>query len=254
MNIVVDGVLTHYEVSGDAKKPVALLLHGWAADSKSLAGLAAHLQAHYYVVRIDLPGFGGTEKPPADWHIADYANFVRDAAAKMGLNKIGLLVGHSFGGRITIKAVATGVLAPQKVVLLGSGGITHSRDARNLVYKTIAKTGKAVTSLPGLRAFQSRLKRALYKSAGSTDYLNAGAMKQIFLHSINEDLREDAASISVPTLLIWGERDDQTPPADGRLLAEAIPGAELHIIAQAGHYVQLDAPHEVTRLIDRFLQ
>jgi pimeloyl-ACP methyl ester carboxylesterase len=252
MNIVVNGVLTHYEAAGDAKKPVALLLHGWAADVKSLAGLGAHLQRHYYVVRLDLPGFGGTEQPPADWHIADYAHFVRDAAAKIGLKSIALLVGHSFGGRITIKAAATGVIAPQKIVLLGSGGITHSRDARNLAYKIVAKAGKAVTSLPGLRGLQGKLKKALYASAGSTDYLNAGAMKQIFLHSINEDLRGDAAKIAVPTLLIWGGRDDQTPPTDGELLARAIPGAKLHIIKDAGHYVQLDAPHEVEALIDRF--
>jgi pimeloyl-ACP methyl ester carboxylesterase len=253
MNAVVNGVLTHYEAAGDTKLPVALLLHGWAADVNSLAGLAVHLQGRYRVVRVDLPGFGGSERPPADWHIVDYARFIRDFAAKIGVKKIGLLIGHSFGGRITIKAVASGVLAPQKIVLLGSGGIQHSHTVRNQAYKILAKTGKLVTALPGLRQFRSALRGILYESAGSTDYLRSGEMKQIFLHSINEDLRGDATKITIPALLIWGEGDDQTPPADGKLLAQAIPGAQLHIIKNAGHYVQLDAPAEVAALIDAFI-
>lgn len=253
MNIVVNGVLAHYETTGDAKKPVALLLHGWAADIKSFAGLAAHLQKRYFVVRLDLPGFGGSERPPADWHIADYANFARDFAAKAGIAAVDLLVGHSFGGRIAIKAVATGVLTPKKIVLLGSGGIRHSNDARNRLYKIVAKTGKFVTALPGLRQFRGKLRQALYASAGSTDYINSGEMKQVFLHSINEDLRGDAAKITIPALLVWGEKDDQTPPSDGTILAAAIAGSSLHVITGAGHYVQLDAPSEVAALIDRFI-
>jgi pimeloyl-ACP methyl ester carboxylesterase len=251
MNVVVDGILVHYQESGDKNAPVALLLHGWAADIKSFAKLAEHLQKQYRVVRLDMPGFGASEQPSPDWHIASYAQFVSHFVAKVGLD-IALLIGHSFGGRVSIKAIASGALTPQKLVLLDSGGIQHSRDARNQVYKAIAKTGKVVTMLPGLRRFQGRLKRALYKSAGSTDYLNAGVMKQIFLNTINEDLRADAAKITVPTLLIWGANDDQTPVEDGKILADAIKNSRLEVIQGAGHYVQLDAPENVQTLIDEF--
>jgi pimeloyl-ACP methyl ester carboxylesterase len=253
VNTVVTGTLVHYEESGEKTAPVALLLHGWAADAKSFAGLAAHLQKDFRVIRLDLPGFGGSERPKTDWQIADYAQFVHDFTQKIELQNIALLVGHSFGGRICIKVVASGLLVPKQLVLLGSGGIKHSNDARNQLYKAIAKTGKAVTTLPGLRQFQSRLKRALYKSAGSTDYITAGPMKQIFLNSINEDLRTDAAKITVPSLLIWGENDDQTPPADGEILASAIPHSQFHVVANAGHYVQLDAAPEVAKIIDGFI-
>jgi len=253
MNTVVDGILVHYQEAGDKDAPVALLLHGWAADIKSFAKLAEHLQKQFRVIRLDMPGFGGSEQPSPDWHIADYAQFVAHFATKINVQKIGLLVGHSFGGRVSIKAVASGLLAPAQLVLLDSGGVQHSRDARNQVYKAIAKTGKVVTMLPGLRKFQGKLRRALYKSAGSTDYLNAGVMKQIFLNTINEDLRADAAKIAIPTLLVWGANDDQTPVADGELLAEAIPGSHLQVVAGAGHYVQLDAPEKVQQFIDEFV-
>lgn len=253
MNTVVDGILVHYQEAGDKNAPVALLLHGWAADIKSFAKLAEHLQKNYYVIRLDMPGFGGSEQPRPDWRIADYAQFVAHFTAKINLQNIAVLVGHSFGGRVSIKAVSGGLLAPQRLVLLDSGGVQHSRDARNQVYKAIAKTGKVVTMLPGLRKFQSKLRRALYTSAGSTDYLQAGTMKQIFLNTINEDLRTDAAKITVPTLLIWGANDDQTPVEDGKLLAAAIQNSTLHVIEGAGHYVQLDAPEKVQQYIDEFV-
>lgn len=253
MNTVVDGILVHYQEAGDKYAPVALLLHGWAADIKSFAKLAEHLQKQFRVIRLDMPGFGGSEQPSPDWRIADYAQFVAHFAAKINLHDITLLVGHSFGGRVSIKAIAGGLLTPRQLVLLDSGGVQHSRDARNQVYKAIAKTGKAVTMLPGLRKFQGKLRRALYKSAGSTDYLNAGVMKQIFLNTINEDLRADAAKITVPTLLIWGANDDQTPVEDGKILAEAIKGSNLQVIPNAGHYVQLDAPDKVQQYITEFV-
>src|SRR5690348_8016012 len=144
MNAVVDGILVHYQESGDKNAPVALLLHGWAADVKSFAKLAEHLQKQFRVVRLDMPGFGASEQPSSDWHMADYAQFVSHFVAKVGLDGV-LLVGHSFGGRVSIKAVASGLLSPQKLVLLDSGGVQHSRDARNKMYKAIAKTGKMIT-------------------------------------------------------------------------------------------------------------
>jgi pimeloyl-ACP methyl ester carboxylesterase len=111
----------------------------------------------------------------------------------------------------------------------------------------MAKLGKAITVLPGLRRLRGRLRQRLYQAAGSTDYLYAGPLRQIFLNTINEDLQADAARITVPTKLIWGEYDTEAPVADGRLLAARIPQATLHIIPSAGHFVYVDAPRTSRR-------
>lgn len=253
INVVVDNLLAHYLADGPEAAPVVLMLHGWGASAQNFAGLAAHLAPNFRVIRLDLPGFGGTELPPAAWHITDYAQFVAAFLRKLNLPHPPYIIAHSFGGRITLKAVGEGIIAPKHIILMGSAGVRHSQTARNQVYKLIAKTGKAVTALPGLRGLQGKLRAKLYQSAGSTDYLTAGSLRQIFLNTINEDLQETAARITVPTLLIWGQHDREAPVADGQLLASRISGATLHIIPEAGHFVFNDAPEAVYRLVDKAL-
>lgn len=245
--IIVQDLALAYKDEG--KGPTVVMLHGWGADLSSFEVLAGMLTPSYRVIRLDLPGFGDSEQPLSDWHIADYANCVAAFLQKLGVSKVHALLGHSFGGRISIKAVGTGLITPEHVVLVGSAGVRQSQTLRNRVYKAVAKTGKAVTSLPGLSALQPRLRKALYTSAGSTDYLQAGTMKQIFLHTINEDLQADAANITVPTILIWGKNDTETTLAQGEKLASCIPNARLFSIEGAGHYAFIDEPQKVADYI-----
>jgi pimeloyl-ACP methyl ester carboxylesterase len=177
---------------------------------------------------------------------------VQAFTAKLGLRKIEFLVGHSFGGRVAIKAIADGVLSPTRLVLIGSAGVRHSLSLRNQLFKALAKTGKAVAAIPGLSSVSPSLRRALYRSAGSVDYLDSGPLKQIFINTINEDLRDSASKITIPTLLIWGAQDTDTPPADGRILAKLISHSSFILVAKAGHYTHLDAPERVYQAIDEF--
>ena len=62
------------------------------------------------------------------------------------------------------------------------------------------------------------------------------------------------AQIACPTLVITGELDGPTPPADGRLIAEQIPGARLNIIPQAGHLSNLEQPEAFNRALLDFLE
>ncbi len=248
---VVSGLITTYSDHGSG--PVLVLLHGWGTDHKSFAGLSAALADTYRVICVDLPGFGGTQQPPTDWHIADYAQFVGDFLAKIGIDGDYIIGGHSFGGRVCIKAVGTGLLTPTKLMLIDSAGVRVSRSFRNQLYKAAAKVGKAITAVPPFKALQPKLRMALYKSAGSTDYLDAGTMKQIFLHTINEDLLTDAGGITVQTLLLWGEQDDATPLAQGKTLAATIPASKLQVVPNAGHYVFIDQLEQTVAIVRRFL-
>jgi pimeloyl-ACP methyl ester carboxylesterase len=62
------------------------------------------------------------------------------------------------------------------------------------------------------------------------------------------------AQIACPTLVITGELDGPTPPADGRLMAGTIPGARLEIIPGAGHLSNLEQPDAFNRALQLFLQ
>ncbi|MFS8120651.1 MAG: alpha/beta fold hydrolase, partial [Microcoleus sp.] len=142
---------------------------------------------------------------------------------------------------------------PQKIVLIGAAGIKHDKDVRNLGYVIIAKAGKLVLSLPGFRNVRQKAKGALYKSIGSQDYLRSGTMKEIFIHTIREDLSDQASRITLPTLLIWGEHDEESPIEDARQFNRLIQGSELHIIPNSGHFVHTEQADTVNELIGAFL-
>jgi len=248
MKVIVSQLAVDYQDAGSG--PVMLMLHGWKDSANTFQQLVPQLASTWRVVCVDLPGFGGTEAPASDWHLADYVAFVRSFCDKLEIEPE-ILVGHSLGGRIVLKAVSEGVFKPERIILIASAGIAKSDSARNRAYNVVAKTGKVVTKVPPLSFWRNRLRRKLYQRAGS-DYLDAGPLAQTFLNIIAEDLQPNARNIMTPTLLIWGDKDTETPAADGLTLNRLIKGSRLEFIAGAGHFVHHEQPGAVARLMTEF--
>lgn len=248
---IVDGVDTRFRDSGGAG-PVVLLLHGWGDTLATFDQLIPELGEKRFV-RLDLPGFGGSELPSSPWSVLQYAEFVRHFLDKLGIAEPDILVGHSFGGRIAIKGVAGGILKPKKLVLIASAGVAARGGAWRSVFSLLAKTGKFITSFPPLSLFREHLRKKLYRLAGSVDYLQAGAMKETFLKVVRENLKEDAEKIHVHTLLVWGEHDAETPLAEARILEKAVADVRLATIPEAGHFVHRDMPKETAESIRAFI-
>ena len=249
MKIIINNLATEYTDQGSG--PVVMLLHGWGGSLHGFDLLVPNLVTNHRVIRLDLPGFGGTEAPSETWNLDDYINFVKSFVQKLDL-KIDVLVGHSFGGRISIKGLASGGLTANKLILIGSAGLAKSQTLRNQILKGLTKIGNLVSYLPPLIFWRQQLKRKLYRAIGS-DYLDAGVLKQTYLKIIAEDLSDVAPKVATPTLLIWGEKDVTTPLADGRRLATLIPHSQLEIIKDADHDVHQQKPNEVSELINKFL-
>lgn len=251
MKLVVDGQLIEYKDAGKGK--VLLLLHGWGASLGTYDALATVLEKRFRVIRFDFPGFGSSPKPEDSWGVSEYARLTASLVQKLKIDQVYAVIGHSFGGRVIIKGISLGVLTPDKVVLMGAAGIKPAKSIKKHALKAVAKTGKAVTSLPGIRRFRSSLQQKLYAAAGSNDYLEARSMQQIFLNTINEDLLPEVAATKQPTLLIWGENDQDTPLSDAYKMKDKLKKAELRIVPDAGHFVYLDAPAVVSSELEKFL-
>lgn len=247
---IVDGVDVHFKDGGMGL--VVLLLHGWGDTLATFDRLIPELGDKRFV-RLDLPGFGASEPPSSPWDVSRYAEFVRHFLDKLGVAEPDVLVGHSFGGRIAIKGVASGFLKPKKLILIASAGAAARGGARRSIFSILAKMGKFLTALPPLSFFRERLRGNLYRLAGSADYLQAGAMKETFLKVVSENLAADAEKINVPTLLVWGEHDAETPLAEARILEKAVANARLDIIPEAGHFVHREKPREVAEKINAFI-
>lgn len=249
MKIIVQNLATEYQDGGSG--PVMLFLHGWQDSSRTFDALTSHLSQGWRVIRLDLPGFGETEMPPAAWSIDDYGRFVATFIGKLNLH-IAVLVGHSFGGRIAIKGIAEKYLYADKVVLIASAGTSSRRTIRNTFFGMGAVVGRALTAFPPLSLWREQIRQKLYRLIGS-DYANTGALRDTFVRIIAEDLSAQARLVDIPTLLIWGARDTETPLADGQRLSSLIRGSVFRVIDNAGHFVHQEKPQEMARIIQAFL-
>jgi pimeloyl-ACP methyl ester carboxylesterase len=79
----------------------------------------------------------------------------------------------------------------------------------------------------------------------------AGALRGM---AIRPDRRADLGSIAIPTLVLTGENDVISPPAEAREIAQALPDAQLEVIHAAGHLAPYENPAAVNKAILRFLE
>lgn len=253
MNLVVSGLLTHYErvrPSNRAAKLV-LIIPGWADTSVSWRQVQQELGRHYDVVVIDLPGFGGSEKPEATWGLDEYSEFINEFISKLNTGSIHAIVGHSNGGAIAIRGLGRGKLSTSRLILIASAGIRGQGTARKSLIKVITKAGKAISS-PLPADMKSKLRKFIYRRAGS-DMLVAEHMTDTFKKVIATDVRHDAAAIKLPTLLIYGDKDTDTPSSFGYIFASAITGSRMVVVPDAGHFLFLEKPSEIITEIKDFL-
>ena len=247
-------MMQHVTVTGRDGIPV-VLLHGWGANLQLMQPLADRLAPLGHTIHLfDLPGFGETPPPSVAWSVPDYANCVLETLDELGLTKVHL-VGHSFGGRISLVLGADHPERIGKIALIDSAGVPNppnpATQARLTVYKTIRDglyTVGAKSLADGLRGWYGQ-------RYGSSDF-NAvsGVMRETFVKVVNQDLLPYAARIQAPTILLWGENDQDTPLWQAKKLEQTIPDAGLITFPGAGHYSYLERPVETVRILDHFFK
>lgn len=250
MQAIINGLLTDYDSSGKGK--TVLLLHGWGDSRHTYNALIKQFEEHYHVISLDLPGFGKTQSPPNAWDLSDYASFISSFLSKIQVKDLYALIGHSNGCAVAIHALATQKISAKKLVLLAASGVRDTARGKRTAIKLVAKTGKLLTFwLP--RHHKRALQKKLYGTVGS-DMLAVPQLKETFKRTVRQDVQAEAARLTLPTLLIYGENDRATPVKEiGNRFNELISGSKLHVIPDAEHFVHHDNPQIVARLIKEFL-
>jgi pimeloyl-ACP methyl ester carboxylesterase len=234
------------DCAGDA--PELIWAHGWGLSGDSLRPMAAALAGENHSLVLDLPGFGASPTPPGDWGTEHYADMAASWLATLPRKKR-IWIGHSYGCRVGMQLAARHPEAIDGLVLMAAAGLKRKRtlaQAAGLKARIYAfKLAKRL--LP-----QSAVDR-LYKRVGSTDSQRAGVMRPIFIRAVNENLESVAKAVKVPTLLIYGRDDDDTPPEIGERLQRYIAGADLLVLNGFDHHTILtDGRHQVLNEIRRF--
>jgi pimeloyl-ACP methyl ester carboxylesterase len=242
------GLKTRHLIAGSG--PPVLVLPGWDASIEAVYPIIAGLSPVATVHALDLPGFGQSDLPPEPWGVEDYQAFV---AAFMDALSIDAptIVGHSNGGRIAIRMAATEPGRASRLVLVDAAGIRPKRTLRWYRRVGMAKIGKYAARFLGSPG--ERLRTRLVGRAASADYLAAGEMRPTLVKLVNADLRPFMPAIKVPTLLVWGSEDSDTPVATAQEMERLIPDAGLVVLEGAGHFSYLDQPARFARIVSHFI-
>lgn len=239
--ITIDGLTIAEAIIGDVSHPPVLMLHGWGANISLIWRLAEKLSVRgYCVYTLDLPGFGESDLPPVAWSVNDYVKCILCYMEHHGFAEVHLF-GHSFGGRLSLILGSEHSSIINKIVLTSSAGIRPKTplfsQLRLKTYKGIRDGLKSI----GLKNLSDSLRQRYNERYGSTDFQDSeGVMRETFIKVVNQDLLSYAENIKRPTMLLWGENDEDTPLWMGQKLAEVIPDAGLHIFPNSGHYAYLE--------------
>jgi pimeloyl-ACP methyl ester carboxylesterase len=261
-----------YRVAGSG--PPVVLIHGMLNSSSHWQAVARRLAGEYTVIAPDLIGHGDSAAPRGDYSLGAHAASIRDLLAAIGVEQA-TIVGHSLGGGVAMQFFYQFPQRVERLVLISSGGL--GREVGPMLRSAALPGVSSLLSLTihprvlgMLWATGARLRD---RGVGAGVHLQAIARalrplenadaRQAFLHTLRAviDVRGQRVSATdrlylletVPTMIVWGERDHTIPIEHGRRAHEAIPHSVLRTLPKAAHFPHLDDPESLSDVLLEFI-
>jgi pimeloyl-ACP methyl ester carboxylesterase len=255
----VDGLELRYRTYGSPgdDKPNMVLLHGMANTLQSFRRVAPLLADDYYVVAVDIPGFGLSSKPDDfDYRAPNQARVIGEFIRELGMEQA-VVGGHSMGGAIAMR-VALNEPEISGLVVFNPGIITTGvpEYTRYLPFPFQRLSAKQF----GDREFRERFLKISYVNPDIVtdevmDNLQLAVRSEGYLTGTTQMMGqyEEATEaqmmgdVDVPVAIVWGEQDRNKSPEE---LAQLRAGFRNNILissADAGHYVHEESPEIVAR-------
>lgn len=213
-----------------------LFLHGWGQNKEMMEPLIDELKHKYRCVILDLPGFGKSSfnnTKTIDSYLEDIRLFL---VQKNILPKY--IVGHSFGGKL-----ATLYYLKYKDLL----GLV-------IIASPLLKPKRTLKYYYKIYAHKIKKKLKIKNNGGSTDYKNCPSqIRPLFINVVNTHFDKKINNITIPTLLIWGDKDEQVPLNKAKKINKKMVNSEL-CIEKGGHFAYLDNIQFTRLIIQQFLR
>lgn len=250
-----------------------LFIHGLGSSADRWLDIPDALSLYFHTVAIDLPGFGGSDKPSdMNYTIEAFSDIVREFIDKIkiteedrGNNKARTttLVGHSLGGYVASRIAATdNSNFLNKLVLVDSSGnlekptplldeyldaaINPSKEKVRKVFEQMVANPLLISDVL-VHGFIDRINRPGSKYAFESSLRNS-ANTQIGINNLNR-----ISEKGIPTLILWGMHDKVIPTQHSQIFKEAIKGSTVTLIPNTGHAPFTEKPALVCEYLHKFL-
>jgi 3-oxoadipate enol-lactonase len=243
-----------YTEEGVGEATPLVFLHGVGSDKSVWQPQLEYFGRTRHAIAFDYPGYGDSDPAPEGTTRDDYAAAILSAMRALGIARAHVC-GLSLGGVI---AIALHHAAPDSCasLILADTFAVHP-DGRGIYDRSLAGSrdlpamAEARVDFLLAQPADPQVRREVIETMSRIDpaAYRIGA-EAVWL----ADQRDRLGEIAVPTLVICGEDDKPTPPDLSRELAAMIPGAQLAMMARAGHLTNLEQPARFNALVDDFLQ
>ncbi len=254
--------------------PLLVMIHGIAGSSGTWVPVMPLLGEHFTVIAPDLLGHGESAKPRGDYSLGAYASGIRDLLGVLGHERA-TVVGHSLGGGIAMQFAYQFPQMCERLVLVASGGLgkevtfllralTVPGTEFVLPVVLAPQLHSLVATLGGIAGrFGLRTDPFLSEVWAAWTRLTDVRAQRAFIHTIRAVIDVAGQRVSardrlylaheVPTLIVWGERDAVIPVSHAHAAHELMPGSRLEVVPDAGHFLPLERPELLDRLLRDFL-
>ncbi len=261
-----------YRTAGSG--PPVVLIHGMVNSSHHWREVALRLADRYTVIAPDLIGHGDSATPRGDYSLGAHAAVIRDLLTAIDVGGA-TIVGHSLGGGVAMQFFWQFPQLVERLVLVSSGGL--GREVSPLL-RSAALPGASVALrvVAGRRSLAAldRVAAALDASGSARGVyvravvralrpLERPGSREAFLQTLRSviDLQGQHVSATdrlyllgpVPTLIVWGERDNTIPLQHGRSAHEAIPHSRFETLPRAAHFPHLEDPEGLADVLGDFV-
>jgi len=237
--------------------PALVLLHGFVGGCGYWTPQEASLKGQFDVIAIDLPGFAGSAHIKAPETLSEYGSLVIETLRELGIKRFSVM-GFSMGGMIAQQITKDFPSQVQSLILYGSsavGDLPHRFESWEASIDRLNTQGvDATTDKTVSTWFVEGNKSPYYKMCREACY---GANKESCITVMRamqgwssvEWLKE----LTLPTLVIVGDKDKSTKPSDSVVLWEGIPNSEFCVLPGCAHGAHLEKPDLFNAVLCSFL-